>query len=276
MKDRIQEHHGLQLSALMDGELAPDQARFLLRRLEHDHELAGSWDRWHVAGDVLRGRAVATLPQDFPARIGTALAGERTALANGARRAPAWLRWSGGAALAASVAAVALLAGRPAVAPHPGTEPVAAAVDPPAVRSDAPVAGPIAVPDAPVAIAASQPERSPAAIARAATGATRDRAGRPQLPPAVAVAPVEAQTAPRNPFGGDIVTRPWPRAVLPQLGGGVLATGADAGTMQPAPSFYPFDPRRAPSVEAGTQSPGMEPHPPGVDPEPDPETPRRP
>ena len=34
-----------QLSALVDGDLAPDQAKFLLRRLGHDAELAGRWDR---------------------------------------------------------------------------------------------------------------------------------------------------------------------------------------------------------------------------------------
>ena len=35
-----------QLSALVDGDLAPDQAAFLLRRLGHDAELAGRWQRW--------------------------------------------------------------------------------------------------------------------------------------------------------------------------------------------------------------------------------------
>jgi len=277
MKDRIQEHHGQQLSALMDGELAPDQARFLLRRLEHDRELAGSWERWHLAGDVLRGRAVATLPQDFPARIGTALAGERTAMANAARRAPAWLSWSGGAALAASVAVVALLAGRPAAVPQPGNEPVAAVgIEPGMERSVEPAAAPLALRDGPVAVAAVQPERAPAEAARPATGSTRGRANRPQQQTAVAVASVDPQAAPQDPFGGSIVTRPWPRAVLPQFGGGVLATGADAGTMQPAPSFYPFDPRRAPAVQAGTEPPGAQPAPVVGAPGSDPETPRRP
>ena len=40
--DKLDLHQRQQLSALVDGELAPDQARFLLRRLQHDAELSGS------------------------------------------------------------------------------------------------------------------------------------------------------------------------------------------------------------------------------------------
>ncbi|HSX65013.1 MAG TPA: RseA family anti-sigma factor, partial [Pseudoxanthomonas sp.] len=53
--DKLDNHYHLQLSALMDGALAPDQARFLLRRLQHDEELTGCWERWQLLGDVLRG-----------------------------------------------------------------------------------------------------------------------------------------------------------------------------------------------------------------------------
>ncbi len=34
--DKIDKHYFQQLSALVDGDLAPDQARFLLRRMQHD------------------------------------------------------------------------------------------------------------------------------------------------------------------------------------------------------------------------------------------------
>ena len=54
-----------QLSALMDGALPEDQTRFLLRRLQHDAELAGSWDRWRTAGEVMRGLAPAR-PRSAP------------------------------------------------------------------------------------------------------------------------------------------------------------------------------------------------------------------
>ncbi|PSD48587.1 anti-sigma factor, partial [Stenotrophomonas maltophilia] len=38
---RLDQRHREQLSALVDGELGADEARFLLRRMEHDPELAG-------------------------------------------------------------------------------------------------------------------------------------------------------------------------------------------------------------------------------------------
>ena len=58
-----------QLSALMDGALPADQTRFLLRRLQHDAPLAECWQRWRLAGEVMRGLAPAQrLPADFALR----------------------------------------------------------------------------------------------------------------------------------------------------------------------------------------------------------------
>ena len=62
--DKLDIHHRQQLSALMDGELLADEARFLLRRLQHDRDLAGCWERWQLCGDVLRGRAQAPAPEN--------------------------------------------------------------------------------------------------------------------------------------------------------------------------------------------------------------------
>ena len=60
--DKFELHYRQQLSALVDGELPTDEARFLLRRLEHDSELSGCQERWQLLGDVLRGRACAPAP----------------------------------------------------------------------------------------------------------------------------------------------------------------------------------------------------------------------
>jgi hypothetical protein len=51
--------------------------------------------------------------------------------------------------------------------------------------------------------------------------------------------------ATQDPFSdGPLVSRPWPRAVLPQLdNGGALATGLPGNNGSQAPSFYPFEPR---------------------------------
>ena len=57
------EHYQQQISQMLDGELPQDQARFLRRRLQHDAELSGCFERWQVCGDVLRG---AITPSDCP------------------------------------------------------------------------------------------------------------------------------------------------------------------------------------------------------------------
>jgi len=132
MSDEIRE----QLSALMDGELARDQVRFLLRRIDGDARLARSWANYHLAGEVLRQRA-APLPlrEDFAnvlvQRIEQSTSGIGRHL----------LRWAGGGAIAAAVAVFALVSMRPAVGPEPAATPLAAApiaahvVDAPAARA---------------------------------------------------------------------------------------------------------------------------------------------
>lgn len=104
-----------ELSALMDGELGAEPARFLLRRMEHDPELARTWSRWHLIRACLNdGRD--TLRAD-PVRLAGAAAdndegfSERVLQAVQARpRARRhWARYIGGGAIAASVAAAALI-----------------------------------------------------------------------------------------------------------------------------------------------------------------------
>lgn len=106
-----------QLSALVDGELERDQARFLIKRLQGDPELSGCWERWHAAGDCLRGHAPAPLRHDFAERIAFALDAEA---APERRVGGTVLKWAGGFAVAASVALAALLAVNPATGPEVG------------------------------------------------------------------------------------------------------------------------------------------------------------
>ncbi len=94
------------LSALMDGELAAEPTRFLLRRLDHDPELAATWSRWHLIRAVLASD---------PARMSGAKAddgfAERVARAVATDVAPRhrWARFVGGGAIAAGVAVAALV-----------------------------------------------------------------------------------------------------------------------------------------------------------------------
>ena len=264
-----------QLSALIDGDLAPDQARFLMRRLGHDPELAGRWQRWHLVGDVLRGEPVAALPdgaEGFAARIAAAVAAE------GARPAGR-LRWQRGlgVALAASVAAVALFVARPlsvdselpgavvATDPVPRTEPVPPAASPTDALREVSVpqfvqAGPATPaidaaprPD-PVATQARDPQR--VALAEPVPAAQA-----PVLPGPDEPAPVTVLAgSDARPFAspGEPQARPWPRAALPDLSGpaGGFTVGFDEGA--DSPSFYPFEPQlpaHEPRADTATDDP---------------------
>lgn len=97
------------LSALMDGELAPEPTRFLLRRLDHDPECGATWSRWHLiraclASDAARMTA-AGRDDDFAARV----AGALTTAAAPAAHHRRWMRYVGGSAIAAGVAVAALI-----------------------------------------------------------------------------------------------------------------------------------------------------------------------
>jgi sigma-E factor negative regulatory protein RseA len=104
------------LSAGVDGELAREELRFLLRRLDHDAELQQAWTRYHVIRDVLRqqpllaGDGVAARVQRA---IGLPEAGA-VATPMAGKRMHHWLRWSGGGAIAAGVAVAALMLAQPA------------------------------------------------------------------------------------------------------------------------------------------------------------------
>lgn len=118
------------LSALFDGELDADAARFALKRLGHDVQWRDTCGRWQLCGDLLRRQAGAGVTPGFADpgfadRVAAAIAAD-AALQNvrdtsaaqdvgiKPRRAAGSRRgWIGGAALAASVAVAALFVARP-------------------------------------------------------------------------------------------------------------------------------------------------------------------
>jgi negative regulator of sigma E activity len=279
--DKFELHCRQQLSVLVDGELAPDEARFLLRRLEHDGELAGRLERWQLCGDVLRGQVRRAADPGLAGRVAAAIAVApafepvQPKVAN-AGRGPSWIRWGGGgAALAASVAVVAMLVGRqditdpapvPALAQQqtlPATEAVLAAA--PAVAAPAAVVPQPVVPQA--VMSRSAPRRAPREVAVAAASNTVRapvrRAAAQDSPDMIAgLVPASAlaaagETAPAaaaDPFAtaDPLQARPWPRAVLPQAAGSDYAAsfggvqgvaGQDPQAQDPARTFYPFEPR---------------------------------
>lgn len=261
--DKVLDHTRLQLSALFDGELGIDEARFLQRRLEHDRVLAARWSRWQLAGDVLRGQATAAAPAGFAERVAGAIAAGPQAGAGARPRRPFWMP---GAALAASVAALAMFMTRqaPEVAtpvapqaqvasvgqPRPAEAlPAPATGDPqaPAPQGAAQVAAAaIAVAEVPrrAAERRSRAQQQRAAATRAVRAAAEPAQARLVANASASPAPVEPVGAP-NPFAPDaaagaIATRPWPRALLPHAG---QAFSVGYSQLQPdASRFTRFEP----------------------------------
>ena len=268
--DKIDNHYFQQLSALMDGDLPPDQARFLLRRMEHDTELTGCWERWQLCGDALRGQAQAPAPAGFADRIALAIAAEpMRSAANAAspRTRSNLARWGGGA-LAASVAAIALFMVRQQVPDEP--PPQAA----PAVANQSPAATPSAAsPDAALQTAATvtaasvavasvprrqsdarrsatrtqQAARNAAAVRNAPDRAIASAAAVPVINTLASAPAANGVNDPRDSFSNvqlnTPTARPWPRTVLPQYSSGNGAFNADYSTDRAAQTFYPFEPR---------------------------------
>jgi negative regulator of sigma E activity len=275
--DKFDAHYRQQLSSLIDGELSADEARFMLRRLEHDEALSRCNERWQMLGDVLRGQACAPAPVDFAERVRVSVAAE-PAPAMQARversqdrqqRRGGWRRWGGGAALAASVAAVAMFMTReqlPAPAPldAPTTIIASQAELPAAPVTEASAAEQaLAVAAVPAAAVAAASRRQDVATARrASASATRtqqaarsaaERSAEPQRAVAsqAPLTPAMPAATPRQfPFGevGNLQAKPWPRSSLAPAAGGAL--NASFSTQAPQAAFYPFEPRLQESTEA--------------------------
>ncbi len=250
--DRILDHHRQQLSTLLDGELPPDEARFLLRRLQHDPELLDCWTRWQLAGDCLRNGAEVPLPGSFA--VGVAQAVAREPKLAGASSGGHRLRWAGGAAIAASAAVLALMLARQAPQVSPDATPVAPRVAAaPAPASTPPPVAPTPQP-APTVAAELATALAVAEVPRRMGATRRSRA---QSQRAALRSPVQSQQVAHvdtavagnsavDPFSGQRISladRPWPRALTPAA----PASGSfnvDYGTRRAeTTALYPFAPR---------------------------------
>jgi sigma-E factor negative regulatory protein RseA len=112
MSEQIRE----QVSAFLDGELPGSETELLLKRLMRDAVLRESFGRYALIGEALRGAGHGAqrspLSRGFTAGINAAIDGEAAPAAPLPMhvRAPRWWRPVAGAAVAASVAAVAVVA----------------------------------------------------------------------------------------------------------------------------------------------------------------------
>jgi len=112
MSEQIRE----QVSAFLDGELPSSETELLLKRLMRDAELRESFGRYALIGEALRGVSRGAdrsrLSRGFAAGVNAAIDGGAPAAAPLPMhaRAPRWWRPVAGAAVAAGVAAVAVVA----------------------------------------------------------------------------------------------------------------------------------------------------------------------
>jgi sigma-E factor negative regulatory protein RseA len=162
MSEQIRE----QVSAFLDGELPNSETELLLKRLTRDAELRESFGRYALIGESMRGGGNARLSQGFTARVNRAIDGEPpvTGVQPLRSTAPRWWRPFAGAAVAAGVTAVAIVALQqrtvvPGRSPLPMTVQnmaLAPTVGIPKPKEAISYTVPAAVPDAPAALPAAR------------------------------------------------------------------------------------------------------------------------
>ncbi len=162
MSEQIRE----QVSAFLDGELPDSETELLLKRLTRDGELRESFGRYALIGESIRGTSRGLLTRGFAGRVNKAIDGEPAVAVGQAResRTPRWWRPFAGAAVAAGVAAVAVVALQqravaPALRSGPAAPMTARNVLPTPAASSVPTSG---VPQAPrEALSYTVPATSP-------------------------------------------------------------------------------------------------------------------
>jgi sigma-E factor negative regulatory protein RseA len=121
MKDQIRE----QVSALLDGELSRDEIGLLVRRMERDPQLRGSFGRYSLIGEALRAPGGEIARPAFAARVSAAIALPADPAAAGvpvaARHTAFWKRPAFATAIAAGFALLAIMVVRPFAGPETAT-----------------------------------------------------------------------------------------------------------------------------------------------------------
>jgi sigma-E factor negative regulatory protein RseA len=108
MSEQIRE----QISAFLDGELPGGESELLLKRMLRDSALRDSFGRYALIGEAMRGMKHVPLRGNFTGAINGAIDGDpaKPAATDPARPGQRWWKTLGGAAVAASVAVVAVVA----------------------------------------------------------------------------------------------------------------------------------------------------------------------
>ena len=109
MKKLVTDKLREQVSALVDGELPADEHELLLRRFAVERSLRLHWERCHLIGEAMRKGLPAADTRGFADKVMAALAEEPAPAEKPARLGGTLTRALAGAAVAASVAVVAIV-----------------------------------------------------------------------------------------------------------------------------------------------------------------------
>jgi len=120
------------LSALLDGELPPAEAAREAERIARDPDRRDTWRRYQTISDVLKGELPERMRTDFSRRVSTAIDAEPAILAPRSTVPRSFTAPLVGAALAASIAMVAVIG----VRPGEGDKPAAVAAQPSIAQID--------------------------------------------------------------------------------------------------------------------------------------------
>jgi sigma-E factor negative regulatory protein RseA len=124
----MNEHTRETLSALIDGELTSNEISKAVNKLTESDDLCGHWDRYNVIGDIIRGEEIRSEYRAIADGVKDKLRDEPAILApprrSGDRFKPQWVKPAAGSALAASVAAIALLAAPQFINEDPSQSPL--------------------------------------------------------------------------------------------------------------------------------------------------------
>lgn len=102
------------VSALLDNELSDTKTASALSQLSQHRELRRKWERYHLIGDAMRGEAIQLRATEISDRVRRQL-GSEPAIISIPKKSRAdiwkssWIKPAAGAALAASVATIAVI-----------------------------------------------------------------------------------------------------------------------------------------------------------------------
>jgi sigma-E factor negative regulatory protein RseA len=115
------------LSSFMDGEVDKSAGSFLVRRLANDDALRSTWNRYHMIRDCLHQQDAHLVQESFCSRVSLAIKQEEDQQVQG-KTSMGWIKPIAGAAIAASVAMIAIFSVGPGQQAGPDGVPQAPAL----------------------------------------------------------------------------------------------------------------------------------------------------